>query len=191
VNRIGGSPPVYLSGMAANTTLLCIHRDPAQLSLLQEHGYELLTATNGHEGLQLFMSQPVDAIVLDYQLGLLDGGVVAAEIKRVKPQIPIVMLAEYMDIPVAALNSVDAVVAKSDLASSLLETVHSVLNNKPASGYHVKLSDQPRVHRPRLSKAWDGVERRQAVLVQLATEEKHLPFSRRVWRSIRNGTVQF
>jgi CheY-like chemotaxis protein len=176
--------------MATNGTLLCIHRDPGQLSSLQEH-YELLTATNGHEGLQLFMSQPVDAIVLDYQLGLLDGGVVAAEIKRVKPQIPIVMLAEYMDIPVAALNSVDAVVAKSDLASSLLETVHSVLNTKPASGYHVKLGDRPPVRRTRLSKAWDGVERRQAILIQLATDEKHLPFSRKVWRSIRNGTVQF
>jgi CheY-like chemotaxis protein len=92
----------------ATSTLLCIHRDPAQLNVLQEHGYELLTATNGREGLRLFMSQPVDAIVLDYQLGLLDGGVVAAEIKRVKPQMPIVMLAEYMDIPIAALNSIDA-----------------------------------------------------------------------------------
>src|SRR5271167_2321011 len=106
--------------MAGNNTLLCIHREPAQLSLLQEHGYELLTATNGHEGLQLFMSQEVDAIVLDYQLGLLDGGVVAAEIKRVKPQIPIIMLAECMDIPIAALKSVDAVVTKADLANSLV-----------------------------------------------------------------------
>jgi CheY-like chemotaxis protein len=176
--------------MATNSTLLCIHRDPAQLSLLQEH-YALLTATNGHEGLQLFMSQPVDGIVLDYQLGLLDGGVVAAEIKRVKPQIPIVMLAECMDIPVAARNSVDAVVAKSDLASALLETVHSVLNNKLAWGYQVRLSDQPPVHRPRPGKAWDGVERRQAILIQLATDKKQSPFSRKVWRGIRNGTVQF
>ncbi len=89
--------------MATNSTLLCIHRDPAQLNLLQEHGYQVLTATNGHDGLRLFMSQPVDAIVLDYQLGLLDGGVVAAEIKRLKPQLPIVMLAKYEELPVEAL----------------------------------------------------------------------------------------
>jgi DNA-binding response OmpR family regulator len=82
--------------MAANSTLLCIHRDPAQLRLLQEHGYKLLTATHSSDGLRLFMSQPVDAIVLDYRLGLLDGGVVAAEIKKVKPQVPIVMLAPMM-----------------------------------------------------------------------------------------------
>ena len=73
MSRIGGSASVYLNGMATNNTLLCIHRDPDQLSLLQENGYELLTATNGHDGLRLFASQLVDAIVLDYQLGLLDG----------------------------------------------------------------------------------------------------------------------
>jgi CheY-like chemotaxis protein len=176
--------------MTANNTLLCIHRDPAQLSMLQEYGYEVLTATNGHEGLRLFMSEPVDAIVLDYQLGLLDGGVVAAEIKRVKPELPIVMLAEYMDIPVATLDSVDAIVAKSDLARSLLDTVHSVLKIKPVRGLRAKLRGEmpPPLRRTR---SWDGVERRSATIAQLAEDQKHLAFSRRVWRSIRNGTVQF
>jgi CheY-like chemotaxis protein len=178
--------------MATNSTLLCIHRDPAQLNLLQEHGYQVLTATNGHEGLRLFMSQPVDAIVLDYQLGLLDGGVVAAEIKRLKPQLPIVMLAKYEELPVEALKSVDAFVAKSDVVHSLLETVHSVLNGKPTRGYQVKLrAETPSPSRLPVRKSWDGVERRQAVLIQLAGDDKQLPFSRKLWRSIRNGSVQF
>jgi DNA-binding response OmpR family regulator len=176
--------------MAINSTLLCIHRDPGQLSLLQEH-YDLLTAANGHEGLRLFMSQPVDAIVFDYQLGLLDGGVVVAEIKRVKPQVPIVMLAEHAQLPVDALKSVDALVAKSDLAKSLLETVHSVLNAQPVRGYHVKLRTETPARPRRLAKCWDGVERRQVILIELATEEKQVPFSRKTWRSIRNGRVQF
>ena len=187
---MGLIPACIPIGVATNTTLLCIHQDPAELSLLQEHGYELLTATNGHEGLRLFMSHPVDAIVLDYQLGLLDGGVVAAAIKNVKTQVPIVMLTESMDIPVAALNSVDALVAKSDLAHSLLETVHSVLNVNRARGYQ-KPSAEPPAHPRTLRGSWDGVERRWANLAQLAADEKNLPFSRRVWRSIRNGTVQF
>jgi DNA-binding response OmpR family regulator len=57
--------------MAANATLLCIHREPAQLGLLKENGYELVTATSGADGLRLFMSRPVDAVVLEYHLGLL------------------------------------------------------------------------------------------------------------------------
>jgi len=100
--------------MGTNSTLLCIHRDPAQLGLLEQSGYELVTATTGSDGLRLFMSQAVDAIVLDYQLGLLDGGVVAGEIKKFKPQIPIVMLSEDVDLPIAAVKSVDALVSKSD-----------------------------------------------------------------------------
>jgi DNA-binding response OmpR family regulator len=168
--------------MATNSTLLCIHRDPAQLNLLQEHGYELLTATNGSDGLRLFMSQPVDAIVLDYRLGLLDGGIVAAEIKKVKPQVPIVMLAEDVDLPDDALKSVDALVAKSDGPHFLLASLRSVLDVKPS-----QTSIQPQA--PRTS--WDGVERRQANTTQLATEEKNAPLSPTAWRGIRNGTVQF
>jgi DNA-binding NarL/FixJ family response regulator len=141
--------------------------------------------------LQLFMSQPVDAIVLDYQLGLLDGGVVAAAIKKVKPQVPIVMLADHMNIPVAAINVVDALVVKSDLARSLLETVQSVLNVKPVRVYHAKLRPETQECIPSRRKSWDGVERRRTLLAQLASEEKQVPFSRKVWRSIRNGTIQF
>jgi CheY-like chemotaxis protein len=49
---------------------------------LRENGYELVTATNGSDGLRLLLSPPVDAIVLEYHLGLLDGAILAAEIKE-------------------------------------------------------------------------------------------------------------
>jgi DNA-binding response OmpR family regulator len=118
--------------MASNNTLLCIHRDPAQLSLLQENGYELVTATSGHEGLRLLASQPVDAIVLEYHLGFLEGTFVASEIKRIRPTIPIVMLADDLELPDGALKSVDALVTKSDGSHFLWATVHFVLSVKPA-----------------------------------------------------------
>ncbi len=59
--------------MAATSTVLCIHRDPAQLNLLKEKGYGMVIATNGRDGLRLLMSRQVDAVVLEYYLGLLDG----------------------------------------------------------------------------------------------------------------------
>ena len=177
--------------MGSNSTLLCIHRDPSQLSLLQEHGYELVTATNGSDGLRLFMSQPVDAIVLDYQLGLLDGAVVAAEIKKVKPQVPIVMLAEDVELPHDALKSVDALVTKSDGPHLLLASVRSVLDGKVAQSGEGKLTPQPPIHLQPLRTSWDGTERRQANLAKLTTNENAAPFSAKVWRSIRKGTIQF
>jgi DNA-binding response OmpR family regulator len=140
--------------MAANGTLLCIHREPAQLRLLEEHGYKLVTAANGHEGLRLFMSRHVDAIVLEYHLGLLDGATIASEIKQVRPTIPIVMLTEHMELPDDALESVDALVAKDDGPHFLLATVHFVLNVKPAQPNERKVGRQElaRVRRARRSR---------------------------------------
>jgi len=174
--------------MAANNTILCIHRDPAQLSSLQENGYELLTATNGHDGLRLFASQPVDAIVLDYHLGLLDGACVANEIKRVRPTIPIVMLTDNLELPDGALNSVDALVTRSDGAHFLWATVHFVLNVKPARSRERKLETQMRAHvRP---SGRSTVEANQ-LQANASPGLEDAPFTAQEWRSIRTGTVRF
>ncbi len=114
------------------STVLCIHRNPSQLSLLAENGFKLVTATNGHDGLRIFSSQAVDAIVLEYHLGLLDGAVVASAIKQVRPKVPIVMLVDSLELPDGALKSVDAVVAKSDGPHFLWAAVDFVVNVKPS-----------------------------------------------------------
>jgi DNA-binding response OmpR family regulator len=155
--------------MATNPTLLCIHRDPTQLRSLQENGYKLLTATNGRDGLRLFASQPVDAVVLDYHLGLLDGPCVANEIKQVRPTIPIIMLADNLELPDDALNSVDALVTKSAGAHFLWATVHFVLNVKPAE----------KQEGSRQSRTKPSLDPRNA------------PFSASEWSEIRAGTIRF
>lgn len=190
-SELGQALPVYLTSMASNNTLLCIHRDPDQMSLLQDNGYELITATNGSEGLRLLMSRPVDAIVLEYHLGLLDGAVVAAEIKKVKPQLPIVMVADHLELPDGALKSVDALVTKSDGGNFLWATIHYVLNVKPAGDVEANLGAQTPAHLRRLGRSREWAYRSQANTPQLATDEKDAPFPPRLWRSIRNGTVQF
>lgn len=155
--------------MAANSTLLCIHRDPAQLGLLEEHGYQLVTAANGHDGLRLFKSRPVDAIVLEYHLGLLDGAAIADEIKQVRPEVPIVMVADHVELPRHALKSVDALVAKSDGPHFLLATVHFVLSVKRRARARRK-------------------HKRSSCAKALSPDDS---FSAEVWNSIRDGTVQF
>jgi CheY-like chemotaxis protein len=139
--------------MATNSTLLCIHRDPSQLSLLQENGYELATASTGSDGLRLFMSRPVDAVVLEYHLGLLDGATIADKIKQVRPEVPIVMLADHLELPEGALRSVDALVAKSDGTHFLLATIHFVINVKPAQRHDAKLRAQTPAHVRRLGRS--------------------------------------
>jgi DNA-binding NarL/FixJ family response regulator len=115
------------------------------------------------------MSRHVDAIVLEYHLGLMDGAAIAHEIKQVRPEVPVVMLADHAELPGGALKSVDALVAGSDGPHFLLATVHFVLSVKPqARGrYKSKRSSRPR---------------------NLSPEDS---FSAEVWKGIRNGTVQF
>jgi len=182
---------IYITRMGTNSTLLCIHRDPAQLSLLQENGYELATATNGSDGLRLFMSRPVDAVVLEYHLGLLDGAAIADEIKQVRPEVPIVMLADHLELPDGALKSVDALVAKSDGAHFLLATVHFVMNVKPTQRHEAQLRAQTpaRLRHPGRSRA--GANPAQASASQPIDKATDGPFSQEVWRNIRNGTMQF
>ncbi len=141
--------------MSTYSSLLCIHRDPAQLSLLKENGYELVTARSGSDGLRLLMSQSVDVVVLDYELSLLDGATtVAAEIKKVKPQVPIVMLTDHLELTEGALKSADALVIKSDGPHFLWATVHFILNVKrtqqrePRLGAHTSA----RIGRPERSR---------------------------------------
>jgi DNA-binding response OmpR family regulator len=191
LSRIAADPAIYLGCMASNNTLLCIHREPTQLALLQDSGYELISATNGHDGLRLFMSSPVDAIVLEYHLGLLDGSVIASTIKQIRPAIPIVMLSDHLELPDDALKSVDALVTKSDGVHFLLATVHFLLNVKPAKRHAGQLLAQmPVFLRPR-GRSNDGPFPRQTSTTELSMNEKDEPLSPSVWRNIRNGNIRF
>jgi DNA-binding response OmpR family regulator len=173
-----------MSSMARNMTLLCIHCDSAPLSLLRANGYRVLIATNGQEGLQLFLTRQVDAIVLEYHLGFLDGGLVAAEIKKTRPQIPILMVVDHLHVPEGALRSVDMVVAKLDGDHSLLSAVRSVLEAKPLS------PDKTRKSSRRRAASRGSTPSRTADLKPTA-RHSNVPFSSEAWQNILNGTVKF
>jgi DNA-binding response OmpR family regulator len=177
--------------MGSNSTLLCIHRDPDQLSLLKEGGYHLATATNGSDGLRLFMSRPVDAVVLEYHLGRLDGAAVADEIKHIRPEVPIVLLTDHVELPADALRSVDALVVKSDGCHFLLATVHFVLNVKPEQRRTSKPRTETSAHLRRPGRPRATPEPGQVNPPQLLADPRGAPFSRKVWQCIWDGTIQF
>jgi DNA-binding response OmpR family regulator len=177
--------------MGNQSTLLCIHRDPGQLVHLEENGYRLVTATCGYEGLRLLMSQAVDAVVIEYHLGLLDGAVVASEIKQVRPQVPVVMVCDNLELPEDALKSVDAIVVRSDGHHFLVATIHFVLSVEWEK-QHNGASRAAAARRPfnRL-----GLARTRRTTTSHArrssTKGGDLPFPPRLWRRILDGTIQF
>jgi hypothetical protein len=97
----------------------------------------------------------------------------------VKPQLPIVMVADHLELPVDSLKSVDALVAKSDGLCYLLETIQSVMqirrSPQPEAGVKSRSSPGPR----------DTVLRRKAA------PSEDSSFSEELWEDIRNGIVRF
>ena len=115
-------------------TILCIddHRNGliGRKMLLEENGYEVLEATGGDEGLKLFRSHSVDAVVLDYQMPGMNGDVVAVKMKRVKAHVPIMLLSAYGPLPQNKLKAVDTFLSKSQPPNILLSTLQSLLDSR-------------------------------------------------------------
>lgn len=89
-------------------------------AFLESFGYVVLTAPSGSRGLELASLQSVDVVIVDYFMPEMNGYEVAIEMRRLRPQAPIIMLSGAANIPEQALKSVDAFVAKNRLSSELL-----------------------------------------------------------------------
>lgn len=118
--------------MRRKPIILCIDDNPDWLSglkalLEQEEYYEVRVASSAKDGLELYASQAVDAVIVDYQMPEMTGDYVAAQMKVTKPDIPIVLLSGHDWLPEDVLRSVDAFVAKGESPATLQATVHDLL----------------------------------------------------------------
>jgi len=107
--------------------VLCIddNRDvlECEKAFLETFGYTGLTAPSGSKGLELASAHSVDVVIVDYFMPGMSGPEVAIEMRRLRPQAPIIMLSGAVDVPEHALKLVDAFVAKDRLASQLLSAI--------------------------------------------------------------------
>jgi len=119
----------------AKATILCIDDHWNGLIgrkiLLEESGYRVLEASGGDEGLKLFRTHAVDAVLLDYQMPGMNGDVVASKMKSIKSQVPILLLSAYEPLPKNKLKSVDSFLSKSQSPNVLLSAVHELLDHRP------------------------------------------------------------
>jgi CheY-like chemotaxis protein len=116
-------------------TILCIDDDDGMLgyqkALLERRGYKVLTAASARQGLRIAAVCAVAAVIVDYHMPEMNGHDVATEIKRLTPQVPIIMLSSDEEIPEHALNVVDAFVSKNEAPSRLLPVVLRVCGEDP------------------------------------------------------------
>lgn len=62
---------------------------------LIEHGYQVLTAHDGKTALELTKKEKPDLVVLDIKLPEMSGIKVLEEIRKIDPQVPIIMATAY------------------------------------------------------------------------------------------------
>jgi CheY-like chemotaxis protein len=111
--------------------ILCIDDEATGLMVrkmvLESEGYEVLTALSGPEGLKLFEANPIDAVVLDYAMPGMNGGQVAAELKRLNPEVKILLLTAYVDLPEDAMKWIDKRCMKGVSPTAFLAELQQLL----------------------------------------------------------------
>ncbi len=124
----------------AKATILCIDDHWKELiarkALLEQNGYRVLEAIYASEGIHLFLTHSVDAVILDYQLPGTSGDHVASYFKQLKPNVPILLLSAYAPLPKKKLQSVDSFLWKSEPSRVLLATLHDMLNGWSKPFFH-------------------------------------------------------
>jgi len=97
---------------------------------LKSEGYEVVTSTNGTEGLNIALEQDIDLVLLDIMLPGINGFEICKKIRQSKPNLPIIMLTargSEMD-KIAGLDyGADNYITKPFSLSVLLARVRSLI----------------------------------------------------------------
>jgi YesN/AraC family two-component response regulator len=74
--------------------------------LLTAYGYNILTAENGQEGLDIFKKETPGLVLTDIKMPVMDGIEVLKEIKRINPHTEVIVITGHgdMDLAIQALN---------------------------------------------------------------------------------------
>ena len=112
-------------------TVLCVDDERIGLRvrkiMLESHGFNVLTATDGRQGLEVFNDNHVDVVVLDYYMPGMNGGDVAAELRKRRPEVPIIFLSAYFSLPPDALELANAFITKGDPPDVLLDKIDQLV----------------------------------------------------------------
>ncbi len=124
------SSPVHV---AKNGTRLILSVDDelgilvSRQLILESAGYEVLSAADGEQALQMFAEQPVDLVLLDYVMPGMNGGVVAQKIKNDNPRVPVVIVSASPVVEERSLGCIDSFISKGEVPAVLLAKIKQLL----------------------------------------------------------------
>jgi DNA-binding NtrC family response regulator len=110
-----------------SATVLCIDDRPQALELrkaaLESRDYCVKTASSGHTAMKMLEETSVTAVLLEYKSEGIDAEAVALHIKQRFPDLPIILLSAYSEMPERILWLVDEYVMKSERPERLVQII--------------------------------------------------------------------
>ena len=114
--------------------ILIIEDDISILRALKDNlsyeGYQVITSTEGREGLQAALNKPVDLLLLDIMLPGMNGYEICRRLKKEKPDLPIIMITargSELDTVAGLDMGADDYISKPFSIPELLARVRAVL----------------------------------------------------------------
>src|SRR5207302_10632371 len=99
-------------------------------SILELQGYRVFTASNGRDGLNILDVEPIDCVLLDFDMPGMDGNAVAEEIGRRVARPPIILHSGCTGRYEQISKKVDAMVDKPSSAEELLMAVERLSQSR-------------------------------------------------------------
>ena len=113
-------------------TLLCIDDLPQALQLckatLESRGFSVKIASSGYPAMKTLEEMSVAAVLLEYKEEGMDAEAVACHVKQQFPNLPIILISAYSEMPERILWLVDEYVMKSELPEGLVRIIERATN---------------------------------------------------------------
>ena len=106
--------------------LLCIDLQQVlelRKETLESHGYSVKIASSRHTAMKMLEESSVAAVLLEYKHEGMDSEAIACHIKQRFPNLPIILLSAYSEMPERILWLVDDYVMKSELPDRLVPII--------------------------------------------------------------------
>ena len=110
--------------------MLVVDDDPAVREVIQTYltddGYEVTPAVNGRDGLEKFQGGEFDIVMTDRSMPEMEGDELAREVKKQRPNVPVILVTGFGDIMAATgekPEGVDIVMSKPFTMAGLRTTL--------------------------------------------------------------------
>lgn len=129
-------------GKTMQPRLLCVDDDSAfrhfYKNLLSSYGYDVTVAANAKQALKAFLNGKIDAVLTDLEMPEMTGTELAARLKKLRPELPVLLVSGSAQAQTAQPSSVDATFSKGAPSSKLVDQIELLLARR--NGRKVRLS---------------------------------------------------